>query len=91
MVRQHSKRGHREAAVERADRERGQHGAAAAFLQQLLEPLELAFVVAEDERGWRARQQAAQPVQVAVDPLGREEAELEIDLLVPQEQPGERG
>ena len=49
VVGEDPERRHDEAAVERADRERGPH-AASALLQQLLEPLELALVVAQDER-----------------------------------------
>ena len=62
----------------------------AALLQQLLEPLELAFVVAQDERGRRAGEERAEAVEVAVDLLRREEAELEVHALVPQQQPRER-
>ena len=58
VVGEHPQRGHDEAAVERADRQRGPHRAAGALLQQLLETLELAFVVAQDECRRRSRRGA---------------------------------
>jgi hypothetical protein len=87
VVRQHPERRHDEPAVERADGQGRVSAAARALLQQLFEPLELALVVAQDERGRVAGQQRTQAVQVAIDPLGREEAELEVHLLVPEQEP----
>ena len=88
VVGEHPESGHDEPAVERPDGQGGPRRAARAVLEQLLQPLQLSFVVAEDERGGRAAQQRAQPVQVAVDPLRREEPELQVRPLVAEQQPG---
>ncbi len=46
----------------------------------------LPFVVAEDQRGGSAVEQAAEPVQVAVHLLGWEETELDVGRLVAERQ-----
>ena len=70
VIRHHPQRRQHEPAVERAHDERGRLGA-----QQLLEALQLAFVVAQDHGRWIGRHDAAQPLQIAVDRLGRRDRE----------------
>jgi hypothetical protein len=90
VVREHPKGRHHEPAVQRADRERRPRRAAAALVEQLIQALQLPFVVAEDQGGRRAVEEPAEPVQVAVHLLRRKESELDIGGLVAERQPGER-
>src|SRR6185312_10538347 len=58
-------------------------------LQQLLQTLELSLVVAQHDGGRRAGEQRAQPVEIPVHLLRREEAELDRRPLARQEEPRE--
>ena len=86
VVGQHPERRQHEPAVERADGELRVRPAM-ALAQQFLEPLELALVVAEQQRRLAGAQHRAQPGDVAVDPLGRQEPHLEVHRLVAQQDP----
>ena len=77
MVGEDSLRRHDESAIERADGERGPIGA-----QQLLEPLQLPLVVAENDGGWWIRDDLPQPLQIAVDVLGRRQWKAPLELGV---------
>jgi hypothetical protein len=70
--------GHQESAVERAHHERRVRRQAPPLLEQFIEPLDLSLVVAEDDGGWRAGEQVAQAIHLAVNPLRRQEPELEL-------------
>ena len=83
MIGEHPKRRHHEPTVQSPNRQRALPCGSAALLEQLLQSLELAFVVAQDQSGGMRAEQRAEPVEVAVDPLGRKEPELEVGLLRP--------
>jgi hypothetical protein len=72
VVREHPQRREHEAAVERPDGQRR-----AALAQQLLEPLQLALVVAQDDRCGRGgtRNDPPQSLQVAFHGLRRAQRE----------------
>ncbi len=72
-----------EPALQRTHSERG---ARPALLQQLFEPLALAFVVAEDEGRRLDRGQGSQPAKVAVHPFGRQPSQLYVRMLIVQHQ-----
>ncbi len=91
VVGEHPQRRHDEAAVERADDQRRAGGPEAVVVEQFVEPLALALVVAEDERRRVVAEQRPEPSQVAIDPLGREEADLDVGRLVAEEQAREAG
>src|SRR5690606_9141661 len=67
---------------ERLERERGARWRAAVPAEQLLEPLELAHVVAQDQRVLAARgasaEEGGQAVHVPVDGLGRADVEAQV-------------
>src|ERR1041385_9542371 len=65
VIRQDAQHRQNESAVEGADRQGRPIGA-----EQLFEPLELAFVVAQNDGGGRLRDDGAQTLDVAVDMLG---------------------
>ena len=69
------------AATERTDDERRGRRFARILVEQLVEPLGLPFVVAEDDRRDLVAHDATQPLDVAVDRLGRPEREDEVRLL----------
>ncbi len=89
MVGEHSEGAHHEPAVQRPDGQRHVQSGPAILVQQLLEPLQLSFVVAENERGEIAGEQAPQPLEVAIHSLRRQEPGLQVCRLVPQREPGE--
>ena len=90
VIGQHPEGRHHEPAVERADCQHRAGSGQAALLEQLVQPLELARVVAQDE-GRRALEDGPEPAQVPVHRLGGEEAGLEIGPLLAEEEPGEAG
>jgi hypothetical protein len=84
VVGKHPQRRHDEAAVERADGQCGLSGA-----EQLLEPLELSFVVAQDDRWWRIRDDLAQALEIAIDVLGRRQREAPLRFTLREREPRE--
>ena len=78
MIGEHPERRHHEAAVEGADDERGAVRPEPVVLQQFVETFALAVVVAEDQRRRAVAEEAAQPVEIAIHPFGREEADLDF-------------
>jgi hypothetical protein len=81
---------HDEAAVECADGQRRACRRARAFFQQLLHPLELTLVVAEDEGGSSRPDQRTKPFEIAIHSLRREEAELEVHRFALKDQARKR-
>ena len=59
------------------------------FIEQLLESLELAFIVAENERRGRASEEGAEAVEVPVYLLRWKKSDLKIHALIAKEQPRE--
>ncbi len=70
MVGQDTQRGEHESAVQRPDRK-----GRAALAEELFEPLQLSFVVTQDDRRHRAQGELPQPLQIALDRLRRRERE----------------
>ena len=80
---------HHEAAVERPNGERRARGPESVVLEQLVETFALPFIVAQNQRRRAVPQHAAQPAEIPVDTLGREEADLDVRLRVAEDQPRE--
>jgi hypothetical protein len=59
------------------------------FAQQLVQAFQLAFIVAQDQRRHLATERGAEPFEVAIDPLGREESRHDLHRFVAQHQAGE--
>ena len=91
VVGKDSKPGHQESAIERAHHQRRMSRRPAAFLEQLVEPLDLALVVAENDRVGRAGEQVAQAIHLSIDLFRRQEAELQCCVLRHQPQLGRGG
>ena len=70
-----------ESAVKHTDRERGRRRRVLALAEQLIEPLALPRVVAEDHRRRRAADQLPEALDVAIDLIGRVEREHDRPLI----------
>src|SRR5215204_696341 len=81
MVGEHPECGHHEPAAQRAYRESRSNAGATAILKQLLHPLQRTFIVAQDQRGRITSKQRTEPVEIAIDSLGRKEAELQVNCF----------
>src|SRR6266566_8709274 len=77
MIGEDAQRRHDKSAVERANGERR-----AADIEQLFQPLELPFVIAENDGRWWSRDDLSQTLQVAIHMLGRSERESLLGLGV---------
>jgi hypothetical protein len=93
VIGQHRQAGEREPALERpqGEREVGREPRAAALVpaEDLLQPLELSFVVAQDERGCRARHALEHPHVPVDDRRGRHAQTRSVRRVRRQLQPGE--
>ena len=85
MIGEHAQRRQHEPAVQRSDGQRGRLGP-----QQLLQPLELSFVVAQNHGRRPGSQQPAQPLDVAVHRLGRAQREADRRVRRAEGEPRER-
>ncbi len=89
VIGEHPEAPHHEAAIQRADRQGGVHPAA-ALVQQFVEPLELALVIAQDERWDLAGQHPPQPPDVPLDRLRRKESRVQRRRRIPGRDPRKR-
>ena len=77
VIGEDAQRRHDESAVERANGE-----CRAVDIEQLLQPLKLPFVIAQDDGRWWSRDDLSQTLQVAIHMLGRSERESPLGLRV---------
>ena len=86
MIGEHAQRRQHEPAVQRADGELDALG-----VEQLLQPLELTFVVAQNDRGWLARDYLSQSLEITVHGLRGDDREARRRLGLAHRHPREGG